>query len=98
MKTVEPQELVIEYRESVYLCSKGEHEARRVYLWRGKWYCRECLNRTVRAHGAAAREATFCASSWIAVGRPEFRAEAVKCAAPLERITARNDVPRKPKR
>jgi len=98
MKTSEPKEQVIEYRETVFLCANSGHDARSVYLWRGNWYCSDCLKRTVGANGATGEEARSCSSSWYTVGRPEFRAEAVKRAAPMQRVTPRNDLPKKPKR
>jgi hypothetical protein len=96
MTQVEPQQRVIEYRKTMYLCANGGHDAGAVYLWRGEWYCRECVQRAIRANGGTVREA----SASLLGGYPddhrlEFRVEAVRGSAPMERVTPRNDPPNK---
>src|SRR5437016_881129 len=94
MKTAQPKEHVIEFRQTVYLCANGEHDSYRVYLWRGKWCCRTCLKVAVRQAGGTSRDVNGCASPWANCS-PAFRAEDVRDAAPMQRITPCNDLPKK---
>jgi hypothetical protein len=99
MTQVEPQQRVIEYRKTVYLCANGGHDAGVVYLWRGEWYCRACLKRAIRANGGTVREAAASLlGGYPDDHRLEFRVEAVRGSAPMERVTPRNDLPSKPGR
>jgi hypothetical protein len=96
MKTSEPNERVIEYCETVYLCTNGEHDSRSVYLWRGNWYCCEYLKRAVRVAGGTSLDVYGCASGYA---RSEFRTTAHRRSEEITRVTPRNSrLLQKPKR
>jgi hypothetical protein len=97
MKTAEPKKRVIHYRKVMFLCTNSGHDAGVVYLWRRQWYCSPCLKRAVRANGGTASEAYNCVSGYGCRGRVEFRAEAVRRSAPMERVTPRHDLAKRPK-
>jgi hypothetical protein len=81
---VKPETRVVEYRETIYVCSNGSHDARSIWLWRGKWYCTECLKRALRKAGATQSELY---SFRFPYGRHEFGPEGHLRSAPLERVT-----------
>ena len=94
----EPSTRVIQYQQTIFQCSNEAHDARVVYLWRGQWYCRECLKGAIRIAGATALEAYSCISA-LAMGlREDFRPQAVRRAEPMRCVTKRHKRPEKPKK
>ena len=93
MKTSEPKTRVIEYRETVFCCANGEHDARVVYFWR-KWYCTPCLKAAIRAAGGTSTEVYNCLFPYDEKLRSEFRPTAVRRAEKITRITPRYDLPK----
>src|SRR5690348_2052042 len=91
-KRTEPKEREIEYREIVYLCANGEHDSRSVYLWRGNWYCCECLKRAIRSAGGTSHDVYGCASGYAG---PAFRATAHRRSKGIMRISTANELPKK---
>ncbi|MGA2203485.1 MAG: hypothetical protein ABSG40_16115 [Terriglobales bacterium] len=89
----EPVTRVIRYQETVFLCGTGGHETRRVYLWRGAWYCLADLKKAIRAAGGTAPEA-YAAAGWRALTtamRDEFHAEDTRRAERMVRVDGNGD-------
>lgn len=78
----EPKTREIEYRETVFVCSNGKHDARSVYLWRGVWRCLRCTRWAMRAAGATPLQVACLA---CCVG--EFRVETIRRSERVRRIT-----------
>jgi hypothetical protein len=64
----EPKTRILHYEEQVYVCEGCAADARRVYLWRGRWRCLPCFKLAARAAGATPNlfslDPAFGAEGW----------------------------------
>lgn len=82
MNKREPETKEVQYRQIVFLCDRGGHEAARVYLWRGEWLCRSHFNEAKRAAGAKGLSLYT-----VDYGDEQFRPEGVRHVSKIERVT-----------
>jgi hypothetical protein len=78
-ETIEPKTRTLRFEQTVLICARCECEYKRVYLYKGSWFCLLCLKDVVRDAGAGSAE--IYGSSW--------RAEAVRNASAMKCIDVR---------
>ena len=74
-----PTRRMLKFEKESFLCDNGVHDCGVVYLYKGQWFCRPCLQDVVRAAGGNSRS-VYSATSFSA--EDACRAGQMVCITP----------------